>query len=290
MEETLSMSREHPDVIDSVEKAFTLLEAFSTAGTALTSSDAARLAGLTRPTTRRLLTLVHLGYAEARGRSFELTPRVLRLGYGYLSALPFWERDQANLRELADAVNEAFSAATLDGDEIVYVARFPPRRTMTITLSIGSRLPAYPTSMGRVLLAGLPADRLDSYIANTTLAPLTARTVTDPVRLREILTEVKEQDYAIIDGECEEGVRSAAAPIVDRRRKVIAAVNISARAGPMPLEELRSRWVPHFDRYCRRYLGSAPRLVDKLLLVPLTGAPRQKYATAFVKRTHFISS
>jgi IclR family pca regulon transcriptional regulator len=245
MEETLSMSREHPDVIESVEKALTLLEAFSSAETTLTISDAAKLAGLTRPTARRLLlTLVHLGYAEAHGRSFELTPRVLRLGYGYLSALPFWERAQANLRVLADAVNEACSAATLDGDEIVYVARVPPRRTMTITLSIGSRLPAYPTSMGRVLLAGLAADRLDSYIANTTLVPLTTRTVTDPVRLREILADVKEQGYAIIDGEREDGVRSAAAPIVDRRGKVIAAVNISAHAGRMPLEELRSRWVP----------------------------------------------
>jgi IclR family pca regulon transcriptional regulator len=239
------MPRQDPDVIEAVEKAFTLLEAFSAAETSLTISEASRLTGLTRPTARRLLlTFVHLGFAEAHGRSFRLTPRVLRLGYGYLSALPFWERAQANLRELADAVNEACSAATLDGDEIVYVARVPPRRTMTITLSVGSRLPAYPTSMGRVLLAGLSADRLDAYFASTRLLPLTARTITDPVRLRAVLADVQGQGYAIIDGEREEGVRSAAAPIVDRDGRVLAAVNISAHAGRMPLEELRDLWVP----------------------------------------------
>ena len=239
------MSRERPEVIEAVEKAFALLEAFSPTQTSLTISEASRLTGLTRPTARRLLlTMVYLGYAEADGRSFRLTPRVLRLGYGYLSGLPFWEHAQAHLRELADAVNEACSAATLDNGDIVYVARIPPRRTMTITLSVGSRLPAYATSMGRVLLAGLTDAHLDEYFRETEFPALTTRTVTDPPKLREILAEVGRQGYAIVDGEREEGVRSAAAPVRDRHGRVIAAINISANAGRMPLDELRERWVP----------------------------------------------
>lgn len=239
------MSRERPEVIEAVEKAFTLLEAFSVAQTSMTITEASRLTGLTRPTARRLLlTLTHLGYAEADGRSFRLTARVLRLGYGYLSGLPFWDHAQEHLRELADAVNEACSAATLDRGEIVYVARIPPRRTMTITLSVGSRLPAYATSMGRVLLAGLPEAQLDEYFRETKLEHLTKKTVTDPARLREILKEVAAQGYAIVDGEREEGVRSAGAPVKDRFGRVIAAINISANAGRMPVDELRERWVP----------------------------------------------
>jgi IclR family transcriptional regulator, pca regulon regulatory protein len=239
------MSRERPEVIEAVEKAFALLEAFSATKTSLTISEASRLTGLTRPTARRLLlTMVHLGYAEAEGRSFRLTPRVLRLGYGYLSGLPFWDHAQEHMRALADAVNEACSAATLDDGDIVYVARIPPRRTMTITLSVGSRLPAYATSMGRVLLAGLPPEQLDQYLRETEFRALTKRTVTDAGRLRTILTEVSSQGYAIVDGEREEGVTSVAAPVRDRYGKVIAAINISANSGRMPVDELRERWVP----------------------------------------------
>jgi IclR family pca regulon transcriptional regulator len=239
------MSREHPEVIDAVEKAFTLMETFSAEQPVLTISEAANLTGLTRPTARRLLlTFVHLGFAEMQGRAFRLTPRVLRLGYGYLSALPFWEHAQEHLRQLADEVNEACSAATLDGGDIVYVARIPPRRNMTITLSVGSRLPAYPTSMGRVLLAALPEEQLQAYLGRTALKPLTARTTTDPDKLAGVLRQVSRQGFAIVDGEREEGVRSAAAPVTDQTGKVIAAINISANAGRMPLARLREKWVP----------------------------------------------
>jgi IclR family pca regulon transcriptional regulator len=239
------VSREDPDVIDSVEKALRLLQAFSTEHAELTLSEAAELTGLTRATARRiLLTLTRLGFAENDGRRFRLTPKVLRLGYGYLSALPWWEHAQRHMRALADDVRESCSIATLDGDEIVYVARVPTSRSMSITLNIGSRLPAYPTSMGRVLLATLPGTELQSYLDRATLLRLTPNTITDPDEFRNELRRVREQGFAVVDGEREEGVRSAAAPLRNSSGRVLAALNVSVNAARISEPELRERCVP----------------------------------------------
>ncbi|HWC84419.1 MAG TPA: IclR family transcriptional regulator C-terminal domain-containing protein [Pseudonocardiaceae bacterium] len=239
------MSREDPDVIDSVEKAFRLLQCFSGQRPAMTVSEAASVTGYTRATARRiLLTLERLGFAETDGRSFRLTPRVLRLGYGYLAALPFWEHATSHMRELSDELRESSSMAVLDGGEIVYVARVPASRSMTITLNVGSRLPAYPTSMGRVLLAALPESELKSYLDTTELRGLTPHTLTDPAALRAELRRVAGQGFAMVDGEREEGVRSAAAPILGSGGRVIAALNVSANAGRVSPEQLRERFVP----------------------------------------------
>ncbi|RBQ16873.1 IclR family transcriptional regulator [Spongiactinospora rosea] len=239
------MSRQEPDVIDSVEKAFRVLQAFSAEHPTLTLSEAAELTELSRATARRiLLTFVKLGFAEQDDRRFRLTPRVLRLGYGYLSSLPIWERAQPHMRALADELRESCSAATLDGDEIVYVARVPAKRSMSIVLSVGSRLPAYCTSMGRVLLAALPESALHRHLAAVELKALTPHTITDPVELEKELHRVREQGFALVDGEREEGVRSAAAPVRDGTGAVIAAINVSANAGRVSLDELRERYVP----------------------------------------------
>ena len=238
------MSREDPDVIDSVEKAFRLLQAFSATHPLLTVSEAAALTGLTRATARRiLLTFTRLGFAATDGRAYRLTPRVLRLGYGYLSALPLGETAQPHMRELADELKESCSIATLDGDDIVYLARVPSSRSMAITLNTGSRLPAYPTSMGRVLLAALPEADLSAYLAAVRLEKLTPHTLTDVTLLRAELARVREQGYAVVDGEREEGVRSAAAPIRDGHG-VIAAINVSANAARVSVEQLRTVFVP----------------------------------------------
>jgi IclR family pca regulon transcriptional regulator len=239
------VSRQDPDVIDSVEKAFRLLETFSAEHPAMTVSEAAELTGLTRATARRiLLTCVRLGFAVTDGRTFRLTPRVLRLGYGYLSSLPLWQTAQPHMRALADELKEACSIATLDGEEIVYVARVPSSRSMSITLSTGSRLPAYPTSMGRVLLAALPEDALKSYLATVRLEKLTAHTIADIDELRLELQRVREQGYAVVDGEREEGVRSAAVPIRDRAGAVLAAINVSANAARVSVEQMHTVCVP----------------------------------------------
>lgn len=239
------VSREDPDVVDSVEKALRMMQAFSAERAEMTLSEAAEATGLTRATARRLLlTFTRLGFAASDGRKFRLTPKVLRLGYGYLSALPWWEHAQPHMRALADELRESCSIATLDGADIVYVARVPASRTMSITLNVGSRLPAYPTSMGRVLLAALPADDLASYVDSIKLEALTPNTITDPDALRAELARVRDQGFAVVDGEREEGVRSAAAPLRDRSGAVLAALNISVNAARISLTELRERCVP----------------------------------------------
>jgi IclR family transcriptional regulator, pca regulon regulatory protein len=239
------VSREDPDVIDSVEKAFRLLQAFSADRSAMTVSEAAAATGLTRATARRiLLTLQRLGFAESDDRHFRLTARVLRLGYGYLAALPFWEHAQRHMRELADELRESCSMATLDGTEIVYVARVPAARSMSLTLNVGSRLPAYPTSMGRVLLAALPEQDLRSYLREVELKKLTPRTITRPDELRAELRKVAERGYAVVDGEREEGVRSAAAPVRGTNGRTLAALNVSVNAARVSLTDLRRRFVP----------------------------------------------
>jgi IclR family transcriptional regulator, pca regulon regulatory protein len=239
------VSRQDPDVIDSVEKAFRLLQIFSAEHPAVTVSQAAELAGLTRATARRiLLTCVRLGFAETDGRLFRLTARVLRLGYGYLASLPMWENAQSHMRQLADELRESCSMATLDGAHIVYVARVPAPRSMSITLSVGSRLPAYPTSMGRVLLAALPEQQLGSYLDTVRLEPLTPRTIVDRGALEAELVRVRQQGFAMVDGEREEGVRSAAAPVRSRSGDVLAALNVSANAARVSLADLRERCVP----------------------------------------------
>lgn len=239
------MSKEDPDFIDSVNKALRVLQSFSAEEPHLTISRAATLAGVTRATARRLLlTFERIGMVEATNAGFKLTPRVLRIGYGYLSALPLWDLTQTRLRALAESVNETCSAATLDDTEIVYVARVPARRSMALTLTIGSRLPAYPTSMGRVLLAGLPRDKFEQYMAQVELQQLTPRTETDPTRFRALIEAVRASGHALVDEEREIGVRSAAAPLRGRGSQVLAAINVSVNAARVSRRHLAQMIVP----------------------------------------------
>lgn len=239
------MSREDPDVIDSVEKAFRLLQVFSADTPRLTVSEAAQRADLSRATARRLLlTFERLGFARATGRDFELTARVLRLGHGYLASLPLWESALPHMRELADQLLEACSLATLDGRDISYLARVPSRRSMTTTLNVGSRLPAHATSMGRVLLAALSEEELAAYLADTELVALTEHTVTDPAVLRAEIDRTRHRGWAMVDQEREIGVRSVAAPVHDGSGTTIAAINVSANAARVPVEALTTDFVP----------------------------------------------
>lgn len=233
------------EVITSVERALRVLQVFSSDHPALTLSECAELICLSRGTTRRILmTFENLGYVRRVGRQFSLTPRVLRLGYGYLSSLPFWDRAQPHMRNLADTVQESCSVATLDGNDIVYVARVPSRRQLSVSLTIGSRLPAYATSLGHVLLAGLPDADLHWYLDTVDLKALTSRTITSKDELLAELIKVRRIGYSIADGEREMGIRSAAAPIKDRIGSVIAALNVSTNAARTPVRELRETILP----------------------------------------------
>jgi IclR family pca regulon transcriptional regulator len=233
------------DFIQSLERGLAVLQVFSREHPSVTLSEAASLTGLTRATARRiLLTLQDLGYVRAEGRRFLPTPRVLAIGYAYLSSMDTWQAAQPYLAELAELSQESCSAATLDGDEVVYVARVASRRVMAVNLSVGARVPAYATSMGRVLLAGLDPERLDRYFRDVPLRPLTANTVTDEAALRELVAEVREQGWCAVDQELEAGLCSIAAPIHGRDGEVVAALTICAHAGRVGVEQLRDEFLP----------------------------------------------
>lgn len=208
----------------------------------LALAEVARRAGLSRAAARRfLITLEHLGYVRQSSARFSLTPRVLELGYAYLSSLTLAEVSQPHLEALVQEVHESSSVSVLDGDDIVYVARVPTRRIMSVTISVGTRFPAYATSMGRVLLAGLPEGELQSALQRAEVRKLTSRTIASRRSLVAEIARVREQGYALVDEELEPGLRSIAAPIHDAAGSVAAAINLSAQASRTSVGELRRR-------------------------------------------------
>jgi IclR family transcriptional regulator, pca regulon regulatory protein len=233
------------DFVQSLDRGLAVIKAFGPDRERLSLSEVAEATRLTRAATRRfLLTLVKLGYVRQVGREFSLRPRVLELGYAYLSGLAMPEIAAPHLEELVAKVRESSSISVLDGTHIVYVARVPTKRIMTVAISVGTRFPAYATSMGRVLLAGMTPDELDRYLAEADLEPITARTVTDPAQLREIVEEVARQGYAIVDQELEEGLRAIAAPIHGAGDAVTAAINVSAHASRVSASAMRTELLP----------------------------------------------
>jgi IclR family pca regulon transcriptional regulator len=175
---------------------------------------------------------------------FGLRPRVLELGYAYLSSLTLPEVAQPYLEALVAKVHESSSVSILDGTDIVYVARVPTKRIMTVAISVGTRFPAYATSMGRVLLANQPEDWLEAYLKTVELRPLTPLTVTDPARLVRILSRVRSQGFALVDQELEEGLRSLAVPIRDQSGTVVAAMNVSAPTSRGSSEAIKRELLP----------------------------------------------
>src|SRR6188472_3236745 len=230
--------------VQSLDRGLAVICCFSADRPRLTLSEVARQAGLSRAAARRsLITLQTLGYVSSDGRLFFLTPQVLTLGYAYLSSLSFADVAQSHLSDLANEVHESCSASVLDGVEIVYVARAATKRIMTISLSVGTRLPAYATSMGRVLLADLSDDQLDAYLGAATLAPLTERTIVDRDQLRAELGRTRIRGWCMVDQELEHGVRSVAVPVHDASGRVVAAVNTSAHATRVPLTTLQKSFL-----------------------------------------------
>jgi IclR family pca regulon transcriptional regulator len=232
--------------VQSLERGLAVIRAFDAEHRELALSDVARATGLTRAAARRfLLTLVKLGYVHFADGRFSLRPRVLDLGYAYLSSLSLPEVAQPHMEALVAKVNESSSISVLDDTEVVYVVRVPTRRIMSITLAVGTRLPAYATSMGRVLLAGLEPDELDERISRIELKPLTAHTVTTEAALREAIAAVRSQGFAMVDQEQEEGLRSAAVPIHAASGEVTSALNVSVHASRASMAVLRRDFLPH---------------------------------------------
>jgi IclR family transcriptional regulator, pca regulon regulatory protein len=233
------------DFVQSLERGLAVICAFDKDHAELTLSEVAASTGVTRATARRfLLTLARLGYVRTDGRFFSLTPRVLELGYAYLSSLSLPEVAEPHLERLVAEVHESSSVSVLDGEDIVYVARVPTSRIMTVSINVGTRFPAYATSMGRVLLSSMSAEQLDAYLDRVQLLPLSPRTVTSPETLRIELDKVRRQGWALVDQELEEGLRSVAAPIRDRSGKTVAAMNLSAHASRMTIAAARRDLIP----------------------------------------------
>ncbi len=231
--------------VQSLDRGLAVIRAFDAERPELTLSEVARATGLTRAAARRfLLTLVELGYVRTDGRLFALRPKILELGYAYLSSLSLPEIALPHLEQLVERVHESSSVSVLDGDEVVYVARVPTKRIMTVSISVGTRFPAYATSMGRVLLAWRSPDWLDGYLASAKLRALTTYTIADPQELLSRLAEVRERGWALVDQELEEGLRSVAAPIRDPGGQVVAAINVATNASRHRPEELVERILP----------------------------------------------
>lgn len=233
------------DVMGGLAKGLRVIEAFTSERPRLTISEAAETADLDRATARRcLLTLAELGYAAYDGKFFTVTPKVLRLGTGCLATMPLPRIVQPLLDCLSDKIGQSTSVSILDETEIVYVARAAQRRVMSIALMPGSRLPAYCTSMGRVLLAALGEDQQRALLLRTELAPRTDRTIIEPDLLVDELRSTRERGYATIDEEVELGLRSIAVPVRNVHGATVAALNVGLQATAVSMEDLVRLYLP----------------------------------------------
>ncbi|MES2756044.1 MAG: IclR family transcriptional regulator C-terminal domain-containing protein [Pseudomonadota bacterium] len=238
-----------PSFMTSLARGLAVLRAFSDSRRALTIAQISQKTGIPRAAVRRCLhTLKQLGYAEAEMHNFSLRPKVLTLGYSYLSSTPLAVSSQPYLNNISRALNESCSLAVLDEREVLYIARSATSRVMSVALNAGSRLPAYCTSLGRVMLAYMEAEELDAYFAATKLRPMTERTVVSQKRLREILAGVRRQGYAINDEELELGLRSIAVPVRGASGKVLAALNVGAQASRVSTAQMEQEFLPVLQR------------------------------------------
>ena len=216
-----------PENVRALERGLAIIQAFDAEHTELTLSEVAKQTGLPRAVVRRFLyTLEDLGYVRTDGKNFSLRPKVLQLGYAYLSSFGLPEIARAYLEDLAERIDRSAGLGVLDGTEIVYVAQARGQRTV----NVGRRFPAHATSMGRVLLAGRPTEWLDDYLATTTFARFTPQTRCDPGELRAIVDQVRAAGWALVDQELEVGLRAVAVP-VRQRGEVVAALNVTTRVG-----------------------------------------------------------
>jgi IclR family pca regulon transcriptional regulator len=228
-----------------VDRAFAIVRTFGRDCPTLTLSQVAERTGLTRASARRfLLTLQSLGYIGSDGRQFFLRPRILDLGFAYLSSVPVFDVVETHMEAMVQQLQESSSASVLDGTDVIYTVRVPTKRIMSVQIDVGTRLPAYATSMGRVLLANLTDDQLSVYFLQAELKPLAPTTVTREDRLRDLLGQVREQGWCLVDQELEVGVRSVAVPLHDSAGRVFAAMNVSTNATRVPADRLLAEYLP----------------------------------------------
>lgn len=236
-----------PNFMTSLARGLLVIQSFTPQTPQMTISQLSVKTGLSRAAVRRCLyTLTKLGFAGIEdGSRYALRPRMLTLSNTYSASSSLSTAAQPILERMSAALHESFSVATLDGDDIVYIARSTVSRVMSDDLHIGSRLPAYCTSMGRVLLAYLPAEQLEQYLARVAFVAHTPRTVTSIEKLRLALRNVRRHGYALVDQEYEIGLRSLAVPVFSPTGRVVATLNLSGSAPRMPVFEMQTRFLPH---------------------------------------------
>ncbi len=231
--------------VQSFARGLEVIRSFSAQAPRQTLSEVAERTGLTRAGARRiLLTLQTLGYVESDGKLFRLTARMLDLGFAYLSSLPIWNLAEPTMETLVAEVKESCSAAVLDGTDIVYVMRVSTHKIMSIGLGVGSRLPAYCTSLGRMLLSALPTDQLMQVLQSTERTARTRYTLTDVNELATKIAQVRKQGWSLVNQELEEGLVSIAAPITDRSGQTVAALNISGQANRTSAKVMQETMLP----------------------------------------------
>lgn len=249
----------NPNFVLSLARGLTVIEAFEGHTEGRSVADIARHTGLSRAAVRRLLiTLQSLGYAEVNGRVYRLKTRVLKLGFSYLSSASLPAIAQPLLEQITEQIHESSSLSVLDGDEIMYIARSSAKRVMSVGLSVGSRLPCYCTSMGRILLASLPEQQMLEHLDRVELKTLTPKTITDKSVLAEIVRRVKCDGFALADEELELGLRSIAVPVKTRQGETAAAMNIGVHAARVSVAEMIHRFLPTLrEKACAlgNYLG-----------------------------------
>jgi IclR family pca regulon transcriptional regulator len=240
---------EQPDFVTALARGLAVIRAFGAEVPRMTLAEIARRTGFARATVRRsLITLETLGYVESDGRNFALTPRVLALGHSYLSSTPLPRAAQPFLERLTEILQDACSVSILDNDEVLVLARVAPKRLVSLANPVGSRLPAYCTGSGRMLLAGLSDAALDAYLARLVPCRFTARTLVDPSEIRRVVLEAQTLGYGFCDGELENSIRSIAVPLTnvyDRKVAVLGAASYFDRVAPA---EIIERFLPHMRR------------------------------------------
>lgn len=237
------------DIMGGLAKGLAVIETFTADQPRQSIAEVAAASGLDRATARRcLLTLAHHGYADWDGKFFTLTPRVLRLGTACLATMPLPQIVQPLLDRLSDEIGESSSVSILDGAEIVYIARAAQRKVMSISLMPGTRLPAFCTSMGRVLLAALPEAEAEAILRAAPMPARTPHTLTEVAAVLQELARIRAQGYAVNDQEVEIGLRSIAVPLVNARGRVVAAINLGLAAASLPAEAIPDRFLPALRR------------------------------------------
>jgi IclR family transcriptional regulator, pca regulon regulatory protein len=248
-----------PSFMTSLARGLAVVRAFSDQRRSLTIAQISHKTGISRAAVRRCLhTLQQLGYADSDANNFTLTPKVLTLGYSYLSSTPLAILAQPCLNQISRTLHESSSLAVLDSNEVLYIARAATSRIMSIALNAGSRLPAYCTSLGRVMLAHLPEDELQTYLSQVELRALTERTVVSVKRLKEILGGVRQTGFAVVEEELELGLRSIAVPVRGASGRVVAALNVGAQATRVTRQQMEEEFLPVLVRGAQELAALLP--------------------------------